>query len=111
MSLDTFDTARSRLASIRDRIGAAAQKAGREPSAIQLLAVSKFHPREKIAELLDAGQQLFGENYVQEAKGKYEGFLLSGGVQPHFHCIGHLQRNKSKDAARIFDCIQTVDRI
>ena len=76
-----------------------------------MLAVSKFHPREKIAELLEAGQQLFGENYVQEAKGKYQSFLHSGGVQPLFHCIGHLQRNKSKDAARIFDCIQTVDRI
>jgi PLP dependent protein len=95
----------SRLARIHDAIASAAQKAGRDPAEIELLAVSKTQPAEAINEAMRAGITHFGENKVQEAQGKIE--ELGRGV---WHLIGHLQSNKAKDAVRLFDSIDSVDR-
>jgi len=95
----------SRLARIHDAIASAAQKAGRDPAEIELLAVSKTQAAEAIQEALRAGITHFGENKVQEARGKIE--ELGRGV---WHLIGHLQSNKARDAVRLFDSIDSVDR-
>src|SRR5476651_1912730 len=95
----------SRLAKIHDAIALAARQAGRDPAEIELLAVSKTQPAEAIQEALRAGLIRFGENKVQEARGKIES--LGRGT---WHLIGHLQSNKTKDAVRLFDSIDSVDR-
>jgi pyridoxal phosphate enzyme (YggS family) len=100
-----MDNFPSRLARIHDAIASAAQKAGRDPAEIELLAVSKTQPAEVIQEAMRAGISHFGENKVQEARGKIE--ELGRGV---WHLIGHLQSNKVKDAVRLFDSIDSVDR-
>src|SRR5476651_665111 len=96
----------SRLAKIHDAIASAAQQAGRDPAEIELLAVTKTQPAEAIQEAMRAGLTQFGENKVQEARGKIE--ALGRGV---WHLIGHLQSNKARDAVRLFDSIDSVDRI
>jgi pyridoxal phosphate enzyme (YggS family) len=100
-----MDDTSSRLAKIQDAIAAAAQKAGRDPAEIELIAVSKTQPAEAIQEAMKAGITHFGENKVQEARGKIES--LGRGF---WHLIGHLQSNKAKDAVRLFDSIDSVDR-
>jgi len=95
----------ARLAKIHDAIASAAQRAGRDPGEIELLAVSKTQPAEAIQEAIRAGITHFGENKVQEARGKIE--ALGRGV---WHLIGHLQSNKARDAVRLFDSIDSVDR-
>ena len=87
-------------------IGEAAQRAGRNPDEVKLIAVSKTQPPEMIQQAMRAGIMRFGENKVQEARGKIE--TLERGV---WHLIGHLQTNKAKDAVRLFDSIDSVDRI
>jgi pyridoxal phosphate enzyme (YggS family) len=101
-----MDDFSSRLAKIQDAIAAAAQKSNRDPAEIELVAVSKTQPVEAIREAMRAGITLFGENKVQEARGKIE--ELGSGV---WHLIGHLQSNKAKDAVRLFDSIDSVDRL
>src|SRR5476651_1474153 len=96
----------SRLAALENAIALAAKKAARAPSEIELLAVSKTQPVEAIQEAMLAGITHFGENKVQEARGKIES--LGRGV---WHLIGHLQSNKARDAVRLFDSIDSVDRI
>jgi pyridoxal phosphate enzyme (YggS family) len=96
----------SRLAHIQNAIGEAAQRAGRNPAGIELLAVSKTRTNEIIHQAMRAGITHFGENKVQEARGKIE--TLGRGV---WHLIGHLQTNKAKDAVRLFDSIDSVDRL
>ena len=93
-------------AQVRDRIASAAKRAGRLPEDITLAAVSKRQPAEAITEALAAGLTQFGENYVQEAAEKRS--LVTGG---HWHLIGHLQSNKSKQAVALFDLIQSVDSV
>ena len=100
-----MDDFSSRLAKIQDAIAAAANKAGRNPAEIVLIAVSKTQPVATIQEAMRAGVLNFGENKVQEARGKIE--ELGRGV---WHLIGHLQSNKAKDAVRLFDSIDSVDR-
>jgi hypothetical protein len=100
-----MDDFSSRLAQVEEAISAAALKAGRQRSDIQVLAVSKTQPAEVIAEAMRAGVTHFGENKVQEARGKIE--ELGRGV---WHLIGHLQSNKARDAVRLFDSIDSVDR-
>jgi len=95
------------LASIRQRIAAACARAGRETSAVTLLAVSKTHPPDTIREAVEAGQLLFGENKIQEAKAKIP--LCPGRARWHF--IGHLQSNKVRDAVGLFEMIQGVDSL
>lgn len=83
---------------------------GSLPSGIKLVAVSKFHPAEDVIEAIKAGQNLFGENRVQEAAQKFD-LIRSQGFSPELHIIGSLQRNKVKEAVRIASMIQSVDRI
>jgi PLP dependent protein len=91
---------------VKARIARAARAAGRAPESVTLLAVSKTHPVERIAEAQAAGLNAFGENYVQEALRKMQ--ALSG---LEWHLIGALQSNKSRLAAERFDWVQTVDRV
>jgi len=100
-----MDDFASRFAKINNAIALAAKKARRDPSEIQLLAVSKTQPAEAIQEAIRVGITHFGENKVQEARGKID--ELGRGV---WHLIGHLQSNKAKEAVRLFDSIESVDR-
>ncbi len=95
------------LEEVRRRIAAAAARAGRDPAAVRLVAVSKTVPVARIREAVAAGQRLFGENYLQEARSKIA--ALDEGVSWHF--IGHLQSNKAKAAVELFELIHGVDRL
>ncbi len=97
------------LALIRERIARAALASGRDPAAIELVAVSKTHPAEAAAAALAAGQRVFGENRVQEAKAKWPD-LRHSFPDLRLHLIGPLQTNKVRDAVALFDVIETVDR-
>jgi len=94
------------LADIRGRIDRAARAAGRDPAAIALTAVCKQQPWGAIAPVLAAGQRAFGENRVQEASGRWEG--RRAGLE--LRLIGPLQSNKAREAANLFDVIETLDR-
>jgi pyridoxal phosphate enzyme (YggS family) len=95
------------LESVRERIASAAERAGRNVSEIELVAVSKTHPAEVIREASEAGQVLFGENRVQEALAKIP--LLPGKLR--WHLIGHLQSNKVRKALPHFELIHGVDSL
>jgi pyridoxal phosphate enzyme (YggS family) len=95
------------LESIRQRMGAACERAGRAPEAVTLLAVSKTHPPESIRAAADCGQLLFGESKIQEAKAKIP--LCPGKCRWHF--IGHLQSNKVRDAVELFQMIESMDSL
>lgn len=95
------------LSGIRSRIAQAALKAGREPDSVRLVAVSKTKPAAAIAEAFSCGQQIFGENYVQELVAKQA--ELPQGI--HWHFIGSLQSNKVRQIAGMVDLIHSVDRI
>ena len=95
------------LAAIQSRIRQACQTVNRAPETVRLVAVSKLHPAALIAEAAAAGQQLFGENYVQELFDKAH--LLS--LPLEWHMIGHLQSNKVKFLPGIVSMIHTVDRL
>jgi PLP dependent protein len=94
------------LAAVRARIDAAAKRAGRDPAAITLVAVSKTKPSSDVAEAFAAGQFVFGENYAQELVDKSEA-LAHLGIEWHF--IGRLQTNKAKYVARIAKMVHAVD--
>jgi pyridoxal phosphate enzyme (YggS family) len=96
-----------RLAAVRERIARAAEGARRDPAEITLLAVTKIFPASAIQEAYQLGLREFGENYVQEFEGKAPEVGCLAGAR--FHLIGHLQSNKSKKAAELFQVIQTVD--
>jgi hypothetical protein len=97
------------LQAVRARIGRAARAARRDGAAVTLLAVSKTHPVSRIAEARAAGQQAFGENYVQEAFEKMTALHLQGN-ELEWHLIGPLQSNKTRLAAERFQWVQSVDR-
>jgi len=97
------------IARVQERIVAAALQAGREPSEITLMAVSKTFPPEKIAEAQAAGLRVFGENRVQEFAGKIAGLRRLAGAE--WHLIGHLQSNKATKAAELFDAVDSVDSL
>ena len=97
----------SRLAELQQRITNAARNAGREPTSIRLLAVSKTQPASMVQAAYDAGLRAFGENYVQEALAKQP--LLPTDIE--WHCIGPLQSNKSKPVAEHFAWCQSVDSL
>jgi len=97
------------LAAVRTTIEAAAREAGRDPASITLVAVGKAQPVERLEAALAAGQRVFGENYVQEAAGRWPG-LRDRYPDVELHLIGALQTNKAKEAVALFDVIQTVDR-
>ena len=98
-----------RLAEVRQHIAAAARAAGRDPAAVTLVAVSKTHGADRVRELLDAGQRVFGENRVQEAEEKFPA-LKAEYPDLKLHLIGPLQTNKAREAVALFDVIESVDR-
>jgi PLP dependent protein len=97
------------IAAIRERIAAAARRAGRQPNDIALMAVSKTHPPERIREAYAAGLRLFGENRVQEFAGKASALADLAGAE--WHMIGHLQTNKAVKAAELFSAVDSVDSV
>ena len=96
------------LQHVRDRIASAAIAANRRPEDVTLVAVSKTKPVEAVRSALLAGQTVFGENRVQEATEKFP--LLRAEFGLRLHLIGGLQTNKARDAVRIADVIETLDR-
>jgi len=97
------------LAEVRQEIARACREAGRDPSGVTLVAVSKTFGAEAIAPVIAAGQTVFGENRVQEAKTKWPPLLAqTPGLE--LHMIGPLQSNKAKEAVALFHAIHSVDR-
>lgn len=97
------------LGDVRARIVAAARAAGRDATAVKLVAVSKTHPASAVREAYAAGQRDFGENYVQELLQKSE--ELKDLPDLRWHLIGHLQRNKAKQVAPLVSLLHTVDSL
>lgn len=95
------------LAAVRARIAAACERAGRDPAGVTLVAVSKNHPASTVAEAVALGVTLFGENRVQEARVK----IPASPARARWHFIGHLQSNKARDAAGLFEMIESVDSL
>ena len=103
-------TARSpALAVVEQEIARACREARRDRSSVTLVAVSKTFNAEAIVPVIEAGQRVFGENRVQEAKAKWPG-LISAHPGIGLHLIGPLQSNKAKDAVALFDAIHSLDR-
>ena len=102
---------KDRLAEVQDRIDAACDRAGRDPSEVTLVAVSKRHPVASIAEAHAAGARVFGENYVQEWQAKAEDPALLRLPEVRWSFIGHLQRNKVRFLIGRVDLIETVDSL
>jgi len=100
-------TVKERLEQVEERIARALARAGRRREEITLIAVSKTFPAAAIREAYEAGLRDFGENYVQEFEAKRPELADLTGAR--FHLIGHLQSNKARRAAELFDSIQTVD--
>jgi PLP dependent protein len=98
----------SRLSEVRGRIDAAARSAGRDPSSVRLVAVSKTFPLDAVRDAYAAGQRDFGENRVQEALQKIE---ASVDLSIRWHLLGHLQTNKARKAAPAFAMIQSIDGV
>jgi pyridoxal phosphate enzyme (YggS family) len=96
-----------RLAQVRKRMADAARKSGRTAEQIELVAVSKTHAAEKVQEAIEAGQLLFGESRVQEARAKIP--LLPSRLRWHF--IGHLQKNKIRHALPLFELLHGIDSL
>jgi len=99
---------KQRLEHIKERIRQAAKSCNRNPDSIRLVAVSKTVPAETVKEAIEAGATILGENYVQDAREKFDA-LVHYPVSWHF--IGHLQSNKAKYAVRLFDLIHSVDSL
>ena len=99
------------LRALHERITKAARGAGRDPSSVRLLAVSKAFPATSVAEAARAGQRAFGENYVQEAIDKMEALAGSAHQPLEWHFIGPIQSNKTRAIAERFDWVQSVDRV
>src|SRR5271167_5143292 len=97
------------LTAVREEIARACRDAGRDPAAVTLVAVSKTFGVDAIEPVIAAGQRVFGENRVQEAKAKWPP-LLSRHPGLELHLVGALQSNKAKEAVALFDAIHSVDR-
>jgi len=99
----------SGLAAVRQEIAQTCRDAGRDPASVTLVAISKTLGAEAIEPVIAAGQRVFGENRVQEAKAKWPPLMTRhGGLE--LHLVGSLQSNKAKDAVALFDAIHSVDR-
>lgn len=103
-----MSTLAENLAEVDSRIASAAERAGRGPGEIKLVAVSKTHPAEMVREAIAAGQTVFGENKVQEAESKIEEI---GRDAAEWHLIGHLQSNKARKAVQLFDVVHSLDSV
>ena len=95
------------LIKLKEKIERAAERAGRDPKEIKLVAVSKTVPPSRILEAIEAGVSILGENRVQEADAKIEAI----GHSVSWHLIGHLQSNKAKKAASLFEAIHSIDSV
>ena len=98
-----------RVAAVRDRIARAAARVGRTAGEVTLVAVSKTHPPEAVREAFAAGVREVGENRVQEAEGKVAALADLAPHGLHWHLVGHLQSNKAKKAAVLFDWVHSLD--
>ena len=107
--LPTADVAAGLMA-VRDGIRRAADDCGRDPASVALVAVSKTIAAEGILAALEAGQRIFGENYVQESKAKWPA-LREGFPDVELHLVGPLQSNKAREAVELFDVIHSLDRL
>src|SRR5438874_12288411 len=97
------------LSKVRTEIARACRDAGRDPASVTLVAVSKTFGAEAVEPVIGAGQRVFGENRVQEAKAKWPPLLARHpGIE--LHLVGALQSNKAKDAVKLFEAIHSVDR-
>jgi pyridoxal phosphate enzyme (YggS family) len=103
------DPVESNLRSVRARMVVAAKTVGRDPAEVTLVAVSKAQTDARVVAALDAGQRVFGENYVQEAKARWPA-LRARNPDVLLHMIGPIQTNKARDVVALFDVIETVDR-
>jgi PLP dependent protein len=92
---------------VREQIAQAAEKAGRAIGEIELVAITKAHPAEKVREAIEAGQTLFGESRVQEARAKIPELPSN----MHWHFVGHLQKNKIRHALPLFELFHGVDSL
>jgi pyridoxal phosphate enzyme (YggS family) len=109
MKLIPAADAADRLTTVRAAIARACREASRDPAEVTLMAVSKTHRAEQIEPVIAAGQRVFGENRVQEAKAKWPPLLAKhAGIE--LHLIGPLQSNKAKEAVALFTAIHSVDR-
>jgi pyridoxal phosphate enzyme (YggS family) len=106
--LADYSFVRGAVLSVRERVAAAAGRAGRDPDGIELLAVTKFHPVEALSAAWDAGITAFGESRVREAEEKYPAFLAAHPCA-RLDMIGHIQSNKAKKAVALFARLQSVD--
>ncbi len=95
------------LERVRSEIAHAARKSGRSADDIELVAITKTHPAERIREAVDAGQQLFGESRVQEARAK----IPELPANLHWHFVGHLQKNKIRHALPLFEMLHSLDSL
>jgi pyridoxal phosphate enzyme (YggS family) len=109
ISTGTVSDVAEQLAGVRAEIAVACREAGRDASTVTLIAVSKTFPAEAVAPVIAAGQRVFGENRVQEAKAKWPA-LREAHPGIELHLIGPLQSNKAKEAVALFDAIHAVDR-
>ncbi len=107
---NSVDRVQSRLQAVLGRIASAARAAGRDPTSVSLVAVSKTFPVDAVTAVHAAGQVAFGENYVQEAIDKIETLRPQRG-ELEWHFIGPLQSNKTRAVAEQFDWVQSVDRL
>jgi len=107
--VETATTTHQGLKEVQDRIAAAEREAGRAPGSVRLIAVSKTFEADAIRPVIAAGQRVFGENRVQEAKAKWPA-LMAETPDIELHLIGPLQSNKARDAVALFDAIHTIDR-
>src|SRR5688572_3343806 len=99
---------RARLADVRDRIARAASRAGRDPTSIRLVAISKNFSADHVRAAADCGQLDFGENKVQEALEKMD---QTADLSIRWHLVGHLQSNKARKAGARFDVVHSVDEV
>src|SRR5271170_6078804 len=104
---------KSGLADVRAEIARACRDAGRDPATVTLVAIAKTFGAEAIEPVIAAGQRVFGENRVQEAKAKWPPLIArqkarDGGIE--LHLVGALQSNKAKEAVALFDAIHSVDQ-
>jgi pyridoxal phosphate enzyme (YggS family) len=100
-----------RVAAVRERIARAADRARRSPAEVRLVAVSKTQPVEAVREAFAAGVREFGENRVQEAEPKITASADLAASGARWHLVGHLQSNKARRAASLFELVQSIDSL
>jgi PLP dependent protein len=103
-----YSFVRGAALTVRERVASAAGRAGRDPSGVEILAVTKFHPIEAVSAAWEAGIFSFGESRVREAEEKYPAFLAAH-TSARLDMIGHIQSNKAKKAVALFSRLQSVD--